>query len=409
MTARPAAADAAGVRVALDDPDSFAAGHPLEQYRWLRAQHPVWFHPEAGGPGFWAVTRHADVVEVGRDPATYSSWLGGVMLADAPPESLAASRLMMLYQDPPDHTRYRRLVSRHFTPRAVEAWRDRIEALAATIIDRVAPRGTCDLVADIAGEMPSLVVAALMGIPDEDGRRLYHLTEVMHSADPGLTDGERLAAVIEMHATATATAAAKRRKPGDDLTSALVTAEIDGEKLTDDELNWFFLLLVNAGGDTTRNLIAGGVQALLEHPDQLAALRANPDGLLPTAVEELLRWVSPVVHMRRTATVDTRLSGQPIARGEKVVVFYGSANRDERVFPDPDRFDLARDPNPHVAFGGGGPHFCLGSYFARLETAAVLRQIVTRLADLAPAGPAPRLASTFVCGPRSMPVTFTAT
>ncbi|HEX7355615.1 MAG TPA: cytochrome P450 [Mycobacteriales bacterium] len=408
MTASTTEAGLADVRVALDDPASFATGHPFDQYRWLRAEHPVWFHPEADGPGFWAVTRYADVVAVGRDAATYSSWLGGVMIADAPPEALAASRLMMLYQDPPEHTRYRRLVSRHFTPRAVALWQERIEALAASIVDRVAARGECDLVADVAGEMPSLVVAALMGISDDEGRRLYHLTEIMHSADPGLSVEERLAAIVEMHATASATAARKRQEPGDDLMTALVTADLDGEKLTDDELNWFFLLLVNAGGDTTRNLIAGGVQALLEHPDQLAALRADPDGLLPTAVEELLRWVSPVVHMRRTATADTVLAGQPVAAGDKVVVFYGSANRDERVFTEPDRFDLTRAPNPHVAFGGGGPHFCLGSYFARLETSAILRQIVTRLDGLAPAGPAPRLPSTFVCGPKSFPVTFAA-
>ena len=395
------------MKIALDDPASFAEGHPHEQYDWLREHDPVSFQPEAGGPGFWAVTRYADVVAVGRDPATFSSWLGGVMLADATPEALAGSRLMMLYQDPPEHTRYRRLVSRHFTPRAVAAWHERIEALAAAIVDRVAPRGACDLVGEVAGEMPSLVVAELMGIPAEEGRRLYHLTEVMHSADPTLTDEERMAAVVEMHATATATAAAKRREPGDDLMTALVTAEVDGERLRDDELSWFFLLLVNAGGDTTRNLVAGGVEALLAHPDELARLRADPDGLLPTAVEELLRWVSPVVHMRRTATVDTELAGRRIRAGQKVVVFYGSANRDESVWPDPHRLDLGRDPNPHVAFGGGGPHFCLGSHVARLEASAVLRQVATRLRDLAPAGPAPRLPSTFICGPRSMPVTFT--
>jgi cytochrome P450 len=394
--------------IALDDPASFAGGHPHDQYRWLRTHHPVWFHPEAGGSGFWAVTRHTEVVEVGRDPTTYSSWLGGVMLADAPAEALAGSRLMMLYQDPPDHTRYRRLVSRHFTPRAVAAWRDRIEALAARVVDRVAPRGECDLVAEIAGEMPSLVVAELMGIPAEDGRRLYHLTEVMHSADPAVTDEERMAAIVEMHSTAAATAAAKRHRPGEDLMTALVTAEVDGERLSDEQLNWFFLLLVNAGGDTTRNLISGGVEALLAHPDQLDALRAEPSTLMPSAVEELLRWVSPVVHMRRTATVDTELDGQHIAAGQKVVVFYGSANRDETVWADADQLDLSRDPNPHVAFGGGGPHFCLGSYFARMETAAILGQLVSRLPDLRLAGPVERLPSTFICGPRAMPVRFTA-
>ena len=396
------------MRIALDDPASFERGHPFDQYTWLRREHPVWFHPEAAGAGFWAVTGYHDVVAVSRDPATFSSWLGGVMLPDTEPDLLAGSRLMMLYQDPPEHTRYRRLVSRNFTPRAVGAWRERIDRLAVEIVDRVAGRGECDLVTDVAGEMPSLVVAELMGIPADDGRRLYHLTEVMHSADPQLTDEERLGAVMEMHAYAGATAQAKRRNPGDDLASALVQAEIDGQRLTDDEFNWFFLLLVNAGGDTTRNLISGGVEALLDHPGEMARLRADPDGLMPTAVEELLRWVSPVVHMRRTARHDTELGGQAVSEGDKVVVFYGAANRDKAVWPDGDHLDLGRQPNHHVAFGAGGPHMCLGAHIARLEIAALLREIVTRLDGLQVAGPIERLQSTFIAGPRHFPVRFAA-
>lgn len=394
--------------IALDDPASFAAGHPHDQYTWLRREHPVWFHPEKEGQGFWAVTSYADVVKVSRHPETYSSWLGGVMLPDSEPELLAGSRLMMLYQDPPEHTRYRRLVSRSFTPRAVSAWRERIDRLATEIIDRVISRGECDLVVDIAGEMPSLVVAELMGIPAEDGRRLYHLTEVMHSADPALTDDQRLAAVIEMHAYASATAAAKRAAPADDLATQLVQAEIDGQRLTDDEFNWFFLLLVNAGGDTTRNLVAGAIEALLDHPAEMVRLRADPDGLMPTAVEELLRWVSPVVHMRRTARHDTALGGQPIGAGDKVVLFYGSANRDESVWPDADQLDLGRQPNHHVAFGGGGPHMCLGAHVARMEIAAILREIVTRMDNIRAVGPIERLPSTFIAGPKHFPIGFDA-
>ncbi|HET9078338.1 MAG TPA: cytochrome P450 [Acidimicrobiales bacterium] len=396
------------VRIALDDPASFAGGHPHDQYRWLRENAPVWFHPERNGPGFWAVTSYPDVVRVSRDAHTFSSWLGGVMLADSEPELLAGSRLMMLYQDPPDHTRYRRLVSRSFTPRAAEGWRDRIERLATGIIDRVAPAGHCELVSQVAGEMPSLVVAELMGIPADDGRRLYQLTEIMHSADPALTDADRMQAVIEMHAYAGSTAEEKRRHPGDDLATALVQAEVDGERLGPDEFNWFFLLLVNAGGDTTRNLVAGAVEALLDHPDQLRRLQADPVGLMPGAVEELLRWVSPVVHMRRTARTGTEMGGQTIAEGDKVVVFYGAANRDRTAFTDPDRLDLSRTVNHHLAFGGGGPHMCLGAHFARLETAALLRQIVTRLRDLRPDGPVERLPSTFIAGPRRFPLAFTA-
>ncbi|MDA8047831.1 MAG: cytochrome P450 [Actinomycetota bacterium] len=395
-------------RIALDDPTSFTGGHPHEQYRWLRANHPVWFHPEAGGGGFWAVTDYAHVVEVSRDQATYSSWLGGVMLADSDPDLLVGSRLMMLYQDPPQHTRYRRLVSRSFTPKAAQAWTDRIGDLARRIVDRVIDEGGCELVSQVAGEMPSLVVAELMGIPSDDGRRLYHLTEIMHSGDPTITDEARLSAIIEMHAYAGGVAEAKRRAPADDVASALVTASLDGQELTDDEFNWFFLLLVNAGGDTTRNLVAAGVESLLAHPGELARLRADPGALMPSAVEELLRWTSPVVHMRRTARIDTTLGGQPISAGDKVVVFYGSANRDEQVWPDPDRLDVGRRPNPHLAFGGGGAHMCLGAHFARIEAAALLEQIVTRMRDLQITGPVERLKSAFIAGPSTLPVSYRA-
>lgn len=328
------------------------------------------------------------------------------MLPDSPAGLLDGSRLMMLYQDPPSHTRYRRLVSRQFTPRAAAGWKDRIERLAVQIVDKVAPRGECEFVSEVAGEMPSLVVAELMGIPSDDGRRLYHLTETMHSAAPDLTEEQRMAAVFEMHAYASETAAAKRRDPADDLASALVNAEVDGERLGDDEFNWFFLLLVNAGGDTTRNLVAAGIEELIVDPEQMKQLKADPATIMHSTVEELLRWVSPVVHMRRTATQDTELGGQQIRAGDKVVVFYGSANRDESVWADPDRLDLRRDPNPHVAFGGGGPHMCLGAHFARLEAAALLHQIATRLHDLALAGPVERLPSSFIAGPKRMPVTY---
>jgi cytochrome P450 len=394
--------------VALDDPASFASGHPHDQYRRLRQEGPVVWHPERNGAGFWAVTGYPEVQAVSRDPATYSSWLGGIMLPDSDPNLLDGSRLMMLFQDPPSHTRYRRLVSRNFTPRAAEAWRGRIDALAARIVDSVAGRGQCEFVGEVAGEMPSLVIAELMGIPTDDGRRLYHLTEIMHSADPALTDEDRMAAIVEMHSYAAATAETKRRRPGDDLATALVRAEVDGEALSGDEFNWFFLLLVNAGGDTTRNLVSGAVEALIDHQDQLARLRADPHRLMPSAVEEFLRYVSPVVHMRRTARTPARLGGRDISAGDKVVVFYAAANRDPAVFADPDRLDLGRSPNHHLAFGGGGPHMCLGAHFARLEIASLLREVVTRLDGLRRAGPVERLPSTFIAGPRVLPLAYQA-
>ena len=392
--------------IALDDPASFADGHPHDQYRQLRENQPVWFHPEREGAGFWAVTGYREVVEVSRDPETYSSWLGGVMMSDSDPAMLDGSRLMMLFQDPPQHTRYRRLVSRAFTPKAAQSWRDRLDRLAIRIIDSVIERGECEFVSEVAGEMPSLVIAELMGIPSEDGRGLYHLTETMHSADPSLSDEDRLAAVIEMHTYAGATAIEKRKNPADDVASDLVTAAVDGETLSDEEFQWFFMLLINAGGDTTRNLLGAGIEDLIACPDQFDGLRHRPEELAPSAVEELLRWTSPVVYMRRTAREDTELAGQKIRAGEKVIVFYGSANRDTSVWPDADRLDLSRSPNHHLAFGGGGAHMCLGAHFARLETASILRQVATRMHDLAIAGPVERLTSTFIAGPRSLPVTF---
>jgi cytochrome P450 len=394
---------------ALDDPASFAGGHPHGQYGALREIGPVAWHPETAGSGFWAVTGYQEVRAVSHDPRTYSSWLGGIMMPDSDPALLDGSRMMMLFQDPPSHTRYRRLVNRNFTPRAAEEWRRRIDRLATRIVDGVIERGSCEFVSEVAGEMPSLVIAELMGIPAEDGRRLYHLTEIMHSADPALTDEERVGAIIEMHTYASATAASKRAHPADDLASSLVQATVDGERLSDEEFNWFFLLLVNAGGDTTRNLVAGAVEALVAFPGQLELLRSDPDAVMATAVEELLRFISPVVYMRRTAAVDTTLAGVPITAGDKVVVYYAAANRDPAVFPAPDQLDLQRSPNPHLAFGGGGAHMCLGAHFARLEIASLMREVVTRLQDLRISGPVERLSSTFIAGPRVLPVTFRPT
>ena len=391
----------------LLDPGSFAHGHPHDQYRWLREHDPVHWHDEPDGAGFWAVTRYADVQAVSRDPKTFSSWQGGVMIPDGGPELLAGSRLMMLYMDPPDHTRYRLLVNKGFTPRGAAGWTDRIGELAGQIVDQVIEQGECDLVTALAGEMPSYVIAELMGIPIDDGRRLYELTEIMHSGDASLSLEQRAGAVAEMHTYAAGVAAIKRQHPRDDLATRLVEAEVDGDRLSAEEFNWFFLLLVNAGGDTTRNLVAGGMEALFQHPAERNRLVANPATLMPSAVEELLRYVSPVVHMRRTTTVDTDLAGTAIAAGQKIVVFYASANRDERVFDEPDRLDVGRVPNPHLAFGGGGPHFCLGAHFARVETSALLTEMLTRMPDVEPAGEPERLVSNFIAGPRHYPVRFT--
>ena len=383
-------------------------GPPYALFAKLREEAPVYRHPEADGPGFWALTRYEDVVRVSRDSETFSSFQGGTMVQDARPEELFLLRQMMLNMDPPQHTKLRALINKGFTPRQVAQLRGRISELARAIVDRVAERGECDFVSDVAGELPSYVIAELMGIPLEDGRQLYRLTERMHTAEPtpeGLADAQ--AAIAEMMSYADGIRAEKRARPANDIASTLLAAEVDGEKLTDLEFDMFFLLLINAGGDTTRNLVAGGMLELIRHPDERRKLTENPS-LLPTAIEEMLRYCSPVVHFRRTATRDVEIRGQTIAAGDKVVIFYASANRDPSVFSDPDRFDVTRSPNEHVAFGGGGVHYCLGANLARVEIHAMFEEVLRRLPDLELAGPVERLRSAFISGPRRMPVRFSA-
>jgi cytochrome P450 len=387
---------------------SYAHGHPWAQYAWLRANDPVHWHPEADGPGFWAITKYDDVRIISRQPRTFSSYARGVMLPEPDDMGLMAQRQMMLNMDPPQHDRFKLLVSRGFTPRNAQLLSHRIHELAREIVDDVIEHGHCDFVHDIAGRLPSGLIAELMGIPRADGERLYELTELMHTSDDAVAPPERRAmAAFEMLTYAQQVADAKRADPGDDIASALVQAEVDGDRLTDAEFQWFFLLLVNAGGDTTRNLLAAGMQALFDHPDQRARLAADLDGLLPTTVEEMLRFTSPVIDFRRTAMHDTELRGQRIGEGEKVMMFYGSANRDADVFDSPDQFDVGRNPNPHMAFGGGGPHLCLGLHVARIEVSAMLRELLTRMPDLEPAGAPETFASNFIAGVNTMPVSFT--
>jgi cytochrome P450 len=390
--------------VDLLDSRAYRDGPPYEVLRRLRRESPVRWHPERNGPGFWLLTRHAEVVAVSRDHETFSCWRGGVMTPDLDPVALAQNRLMLLNMDPPAHTKLRNLVNRGFTPRRVARLEPRIRDLAAAIVGAVAPAGSCDFVTQVAGELPSALIAELMGIPIEDGRRLYELTERMHTA--GDPSGSQAAAAA-MLAYAGELRARKRAEPAGDIASVLLAAEIDGERLSDFEFDLFFLLLINAGGDTTRNLVAGGMQVLIEHPGSLEALRRER-ALLPSAIEELLRWCTPVVQFRRTATRDVELAGQKIREGEKVVMFYPSANRDEAVFHEPDRLDLRRAPNPHVAFGGGGAHFCLGASLARLEIRCLFDAVLDRLHEVELDGPVERLHSWFINGPRRMPVRFRA-
>jgi cytochrome P450 len=392
-------------RIDLLDVASFAHGQPHAQFAWLRENDPVHRHAELDGPGFWAVTRHDDVRVVGRDPATFSS-VPTVQIADAHGVPDRREHQMMLMMDPPRHSQYRKLVSPDFVPRAVRPLVPRMRALATQVVDTVIERGECDLVHDLAGAMPSYVIAELLGIPLEDGRELYKLTEALHAAPETVPPGTQREAGLKMFAYASELQERKRRHPGDDLSSRLLAADVDGHRLDETDFSLFFMLLIDAGGDTTRLLVSGGMQALFDHPDQRRALTEDLHGRLPGAIEEMLRWVSPVVYMRRTATRDTELRGRRISAGDKVVMYYGSANRDERVFTDPDRFEITRSPNDHVAFGSGGPHFCLGSHLARIEIAALMGEILTRMPDIEPAGPASWIGSNFFSGPRQLPVRF---
>jgi cytochrome P450 len=390
----------------LYSPSSYASGHPADQYAWLRDNDPVHWHEEPGGPGFWAVTRHEDVRAVSRNAALFSS-RPTIMIDDGRAMDLG-DHTMMLTMDPPRHTQYRKLVAPRFLRRAVGLLRPEIERLAAEIVDDVAGRDEFDLVEDVAGLLPSYVIAEMLGIPRKDGVELYRLTEAIHADPASQPDGAGQAAAFAMLSYASGVWNDKRARPGDDLASALVAAEVDGHRLDETDFSLFFLLLVDAGGDTTRNLVAGGMDALFAHPGERQRLTADP-GLLPAAIEEMLRWTSPVIYMRRTATAGTELGSRKIEAGQKVVLYYGAANRDPRAFDEPERFDIARTPNDHVAFGGGGQHFCLGAQVARVEIEAMFLQLLTRLPDLRKAGQTEWLPSTFISGPKHIRVRNTRT
>ena len=398
------------MKIDLLSPGSFSAGQPHDQFRWLRENEPVRWHDEPGdGRGFWAVTRHADVWAVDRDFQVYSSE-PTIMISDPAAEQSAGfgPYKMMLMMDPPDHTAFRKLIRSEFTLPAARLREDRIKALARKIVDAVIEKGECDFVSEVAGEMPSFVIAELMGLPLSDGRELYKLTETIHTAPEALPPGAGGAAVMKMFEYGSGVIAEKRARPGDDLASKLLACEVDGRKLDDMEFLLFFLLLVDAGGDTTRNLLSGGLLALMENPDQYAWLMADLPGRLPTAREELLRWTSPVIYMRRTARQDADLAGQKVRAGDKVVMYFGAANRDPTVFERPEALDLSRDPNPHIAFGTG-PHGCLGQHIARIEIDAMLVEVLTRMSDFELAAPPEWLPSNFISGPKAMPLRFRAT
>jgi cholest-4-en-3-one 26-monooxygenase len=389
----------------LANPDTFVPGYPHEAFALLRREAPVYWHPDRTGSGFWVVSRYRDVMAVSLDSRTFSSARGGTILREFEGEELESNRAIMLNMDAPRHTRFRRLVNMGFSPRMVSRLVPQVREMASRIIDAVAARDGCDFVTDIAAELPLQVIAEMIGVPLEDRHLVFKWSNQMIGFDDPeyqpSSDVSKVAA-MEMFMYANQLALDRKDRPRDDLVSVLMAAEVDGEKLTEVEFDAFFLLLAVAGNETTRNLISGGMLALVEHPEERARLLRDP-ALLPTAVEEMLRWVSPVMYFRRTATRDTELGGQRICEGDKLTIWYGSANRDEDVFPEPQRFDVGRIPNEHLAFGIGH-HFCLGANLARLEIQILFEELLRRLPDLELAGPVERLRSNFINGIKHMPV-----
>ena len=388
----------------LCDRTVFADGPPHDEFRRLRDEEPVAFFPEPDGPGFWGVFRYDDVVEVSRHPAQFGS-SPSVFIREPPDGPNDGTSDLLINLDPPRHTQMRKLVNRGFTPRQITMLEPRVRTLVVELLDAAQARGDFDLVTDLAVEVPLQVIAELVGVPNEDRHKVFAWTERMMSseADAETVTADARVAMGEMFAYADTLAAERVGGDGDDLLSVLLRAEVDGDRLTQLDVDVFFMLLMNAGSETTRNLITGGTLALFEHPAERARLAADPS-LLPTAIEEMLRWVTPVMHFRRTARNDCELGDRSIRAGDKVVMWYGSANRDERAFPDADRFDVGRTPNDHVAFGAGGPHFCLGASLARLEARVLFEELLARMPTLAPTGPPRRLQSNFINGILSLPV-----
>src|SRR5215471_2306337 len=410
-SARPAALEGAEMAVHLEgvelfDPDAYAGGVPHETFARLRREAPVYRHDQPGASPFWAVTRYRDIVAVSRDWATYSSERRGALLREPGEEELATQRLMMLNMDPPRHSKLRALVNKGFTPRMIAVLTDPVRRVCDELIDTVSARGTCDFVTEIAAELPLQVIAELLGIPQADRHQVFEWSNTMVGADDPEWRGspeDAQNAAMSMYAYANDLALQRKDSPREDLVSVLMQAEVDGEELTEMEFDLFFLLLAVAGNETTRNLISGGMLALIQHPDQWRRL-LDDRSLLPTAVEELLRWVTPVMQFQRTAQRDTEIAGVPIAEGERVAMFYVSANRDETVFDRPEVFDVGRTPNDHVAFGAGGPHHCLGNALARLEIRVMFEELLARAPGIELTGEPRKLRSNFLNGIKAMPV-----
>jgi cholest-4-en-3-one 26-monooxygenase len=397
----------------LLDPDNFVDGMPYAQLDELRAG-PIRYFDEPGLDGFWVITRYHDVVQVSRSPQHFSSWKRGAILRgphvnpDTEAESLESQRLMMLNMDPPDHTKLRNIVQKAFTPRVIRQMEERLRILTDDILDRALELGECDFVTEVAAELPLQAIAELMGVPMEDREKIFDWSNrLIGGVDPeyNASPEDTQEAASELYLYASELGSSRRQSPMGDIVSTLVTAEVDGHKLSEMEFEMFFLLLAVAGNETTRNSISHGMLAFFEHPDQWELLKSDSSHI-NTAVEEITRWATPVMHFQRTALTDVEVGGQVIPKDDRVAIYYATANRDPEIFDEPYRFDITRDPNPHIAFGGGGPHFCLGANLARLEMRVMFEALAKRAPNIEQAGQAQRLRSMFISGIKHLPVRF---
>jgi cholest-4-en-3-one 26-monooxygenase len=397
----------------LVDPDTFATGLPLDAFATMRDEAPVFWHDQPGswGEGFWVVTRLEDVREVSRTPEVFSSYARGALLNvgnEADEEAaLAMTRQLMLNMDPPEHGAYRQIVQRAFNPRTIRALESRLQEFADDIVDRALAKGEGDFVEDVAAELPLLAICELVGVPADQRKAVFELSNRMIGFDDpelGGSPDEAQVAMAEMFGMADALANERKGCPADDIISRLLQAETGDGALTPDQFAIFFVLLMVAGNETTRNAITHGMQAFFEHPDQWELFKATRP--LETAAEEIIRWASPIIQFQRTALSDYELGGQQIKANDRVVIYYSAANRDERSLLDPNTFDITRADNEHVAFGGGGPHFCLGANLARAEVRIIFDTIARRMPDIAPLAPPRALRSNFVHGIKELKVRY---
>jgi cholest-4-en-3-one 26-monooxygenase len=396
----------------LTDPETYRGGLPRDVFSYLRREEPVYWHEDpAQGRGFWAITRHADLDFISKNPQIFSSEVETCFLHEHDPETLAMMQLQMINMDPPKHLKYRRLVRNAFTPRAVDSYEPRFREVAREILDRAVENGRCEFVEDVAAELPLIAICELMGVPLDKRRRLFELTNIMIGMDdPELatTEEEGIMAMMEMFGVAQELAAEQRENPREDIVNVLLNGTVEDEPLSDEEFCYFFLLLIVAGNETTRTVTSHGMRLLIES-GQYDQLQREPE-MLEGAIEEFLRYNPAVIAFRRTALEDVEVGGQLVRKGEKVHMFYGAASADEEVFKDGDVFDITRASreelrNSHRAFGIG-EHFCLGSHLARLELRVIFEEILRRIANPSFDGEIHWLRSNFINGIKRMPIRF---